>query len=89
MKPDNQIEKDILEHSKEANLDIQLKIKAAFHRTATMDASKIRAEVNGSNVTLFGNVRSLAEKEDAENAAWFVPGVSCVINKLELEIPEY
>lgn len=69
--------------------DIQEKIIAAFHRSATVDSSKIRAEVEGSKVTLRGTVRSIAEKEDAENAAWFAPGVMSVVNKIEIEVPEY
>jgi osmotically-inducible protein OsmY len=69
--------------------DIQKKINAAFHRSATVDSSKIEATVDGSRVTLSGTVRSIAEKEDAENAVWFAPGVTSVVNKIEIEVPEY
>ena len=69
--------------------DIEQKISAAFHRSATIDAGKITADVMGSRVTLRGTVHSYTEKEDAENAAWNAPGVLSIENKLEIEVPEY
>lgn len=69
--------------------DVQKAINAAFKRNATIDADKIKVELMGSRVTLFGTVRSLPEKEDAENAAWFAKGVTNVDNKLNIEVPEY
>jgi osmotically-inducible protein OsmY len=58
------------------------KINAAFHRSATIDAARINVDVNGCAIVLNGKVRSIAEKEDAENAAWNAPGVTSVENKL-------
>lgn len=69
--------------------DVKQKITAAFQRSATIDAAKIKTEITGNKVILRGMVRSLAEKEDAETAAWNAPGVTVVENRLLLEEPEY
>jgi osmotically-inducible protein OsmY len=65
--------------------DIERKITAAFHRSATVDAEKITVETIGSKVILKGTVRSMAEKEDAEDAVWAAPGVMTIENKLYVE----
>ena len=69
--------------------DVRQKIASAFHRSATIDAEKITTEVVGSKVVLKGKVRSIAEKEDAEIAAWNAPGVTILENKLTVEEPVY
>lgn len=69
--------------------DIQKKINAAFHRSATIDSGKVVAEVIGNKVILRGKVRSFSEKEDAEKAAWAAEGVSHVESHLEIAEPEY
>ena len=68
--------------------EIQQKINASFQRSANIDASKISADVTGSKVILRGTVRSFAEKEDAENAAWSAPGITSVESKLIIKEPE-
>ena len=65
--------------------EIKSKIRSAFDRRAMIDSDNIDLEVEGSKVILKGKVRSYEEKKDAENAAWFAPGVSTVENKLEIE----
>ena len=50
--------------------DIQKKINEAFHRSATIDSHKVKAEVSGTKIILTGKVRSFAERADAERAAW-------------------
>lgn len=68
--------------------DITRKITEAFHRSATIDADRVKVEVTNHMVTLRGRVRSFAEKEDAENAAACAPGVSKVQSYLYIE-PQY
>lgn len=64
--------------------EIKQKIHAAFVRSAAVDSEKIHVETNGNKVVLKGTVRSLAEKEEAENAAWLAPGVNSVENKIQV-----
>ena len=75
--------------SKASPSDVQRKIAAAFQRHASLDAQRIKTEVIGSKAILRGNVRSLAEKEDAAEAAWSAPGIMTVDNKLEVVEEEY
>lgn len=65
--------------------DIKHNIMAAFHRSATIDASKIEVFIKGGKVTLKGIVGSLVERKDAETAAWAAPGVTEVNNQLTVE----
>ncbi|MCC8426417.1 BON domain-containing protein [Mucilaginibacter sp. UR6-11] len=69
-------------------IELEQKISAAFQRSASIDAGKVNVTVSGSTVTLTGKVRSFAESEDAEDAAWAAPGVYHVLNRLEIEEPE-
>lgn len=68
--------------------DLKQRIDAAFHRSATVDAGHIKVEVVGTKAILKGKVRSFAEKDDAESAAWSAPGILDVENRLEIMSPE-
>ena len=60
-------------------------IEAALRRSAELDAKRIRVLAEGSAVKLEGNVRSWAEYQDAEWAAWSAPGVTNVDNRLTVK----
>jgi osmotically-inducible protein OsmY len=66
-------------------VEVKRKINAAFHRSATIDAANIYVEVIGSKITLTGKVRTWAERNDAEDAAWSLPGAITVDNKIEVD----
>jgi osmotically-inducible protein OsmY len=62
--------------------EIKRRIEEAFRRNAEIDAHRIGVEASGSEVVLKGQVRSWAEREEAERAAWAAPGVTKVDNRI-------
>jgi osmotically-inducible protein OsmY len=65
--------------------EVKAKIEEALKRSAETDAKNIKVEVEEGNVVrLEGKVRSLAELDEAERAAWSAPGVRKVENHLAL-----
>jgi len=62
--------------------EIKHKIEEAFRRSALVDANRVTVEASGGEVMLRGTVRSWAERQEAERAAWAAPGVIRVDNRI-------
>jgi osmotically-inducible protein OsmY len=50
-------------------IDVKARLEAAFRRSATMDAARIRIATDNRTVTLSGDVHSWSEREEAERVA--------------------
>jgi len=63
---------------------VKKEIEEALIRSAQLDARGITVRVEDNKVILEGAVRSWAEREEAERAAWAVPGILEVDNSLRI-----
>jgi len=66
--------------------EVIAKIEAAFQRQASLDATGITVAADGRTVTLIGKVSSWRERELAERAAWSIPGVQIVEDRITVSV---
>jgi osmotically-inducible protein OsmY len=69
-----------------SEFEVSEKIRAALRRTADLEAGRITVEAADGKVTLRGTVRSWAEREDAERAAWSALGVQDVDDRISIGV---
>lgn len=78
------IANNIVIGTKVSTPEVKAKIEAALLRNAELDARRIKVEIDGQVVKLTGNVHSWSEREAVEYAALAAPGVSKVINDINI-----
>jgi len=61
---------------------VKTDIEAALKRSAEIDAKNITVDVNGSDITLAGRVKSWSERDSARHSAWASPGVRTVVDNI-------
>lgn len=60
-------------------------VRHALARDSAVDVDRIAVEAESGQITLSGTVDSRSEKNAAEDVAWWTPGVTNVINHLQVE----
>lgn len=68
---------------------VQHKIESALERAVARDARNIKVKVDGSEVTLEGQVQSFFERREAVRAAWRASGVTKVTDRIKIEPSVY
>ena len=66
-------------------LQVKENVEATLRRRATGEANAIQVETSGGTVTLVGRASSWRSTADAEDAAWATPGVTHVVDRLQVK----
>jgi osmotically-inducible protein OsmY len=80
------ISNEISLKAKPVPADLSLRIEDALKRQALREAKRVEVAIDGSTVTLRGNVHSWQERDAVQGAAWSAPGVRCVINEVRVGV---
>ena len=75
---------EIAINSKVSASNVKTNIELALKRRAIVDGQKIYVAVDGSDVTLTGEVDTWTEREQAWNSAWGTAGVEKVVNNITI-----
>jgi len=65
--------------------DARWRIGDSIKRQMADDAERMRVRVDGATVKLSGTVHSWHEREKAQHVAWSMPGVSSIIDQLQID----
>lgn len=65
-------------------IDVRQRIESALRRDAELEAKRIQVKVDDRKVMLDGKVRTWAERDAAERAAWAAPGVTSVVDRIAI-----
>jgi len=74
----------ILKPKPVSTVEVLHKIEEALRRNAEVDARRITVSAKDGQVHLYGSVRSWAERDEAERAAWAAPGVAEVVDHISV-----
>lgn len=64
--------------------DLKQKIASALARNAAKEANSVRVTLKDGRATLEGSVHSWHDRRVVEDAVWAAPGVSAVVDKIEV-----
>ena len=70
--------------SKAIPADLSQRISQALQRQALREAKRVEVAVDGTKVTLRGQVHSWQERDAVQGAVWAAPGVRTVVNELHV-----
>lgn len=59
-------------------------VRHAFARDISVDTQLVSVDARGGEVVLSGFVDSYAQKNSVEDVAWWTPGVTNVVNRMEV-----